>query len=163
MNVKRTAKNSRFVPEAFWIRDWEDMGTLLNEDAVQKLEQAGWTVFWAKLSEHGKTAPLFEGEKLSNWDELTKRLIVEIYPVADDLKRSKAAGKLCNLVRAEQICLPERQKGGWMSYEGDHVAIFLPRHQYPPHDPDKILKKTDNCLAYVMPLREAQEQIRELI
>lgn len=163
MNVKRTAKNSRFVPEAFWIRDWDNMGSLLNEEAVQKLEQAGWTVFWAKLSDYGKTAPLFEGEKLSNWDELTKRLIVEIYPVADDLKRSKAAGKLCELVGATYYHSVDSQKGGWMSYPDDHVAIFLPRHQYPPHDPDKILKKTDNCLAYVMPLREAQEQIRELI
>lgn len=163
MNIKRTAKNSRFVPEAFWIRDWDNIGSLLNEDAVQKLEQAGWTVFWAKLSDHGKTAPLFEGEQLSNWDKLTKRVIVDIYPVADDLKRSKAAGKLCELVGAEYIHSVYSQKGGWMSYEGDHVAIFLPRHQYPSNNADRILQETDGCLAYVLPLSEAQEEIRNVI
>lgn len=164
MNVKRTAKNSRFIREELWIRDWDDMGSLLNEDAVKKLEQAGWMVFWAKLSDHGKTAPMFEGDNGPNgWREFNIKLIVDIYPIAADIKRSLAARRLCELVHATYIHSVNTQKGVWRSYAGGYVAIFLPRHSYPPNATDKIMKRTDNCLAYVMPLREAQEQIRELI
>lgn len=163
MNGERTAKNPRFVPEALWLLDWRGMGSLLDEAAIEKLEQAGWTIFFARISEAGMK-PMFGGGEPQSWNDVTARVTVDVYPVSDDLKQSEAARKLCEFVKAQYVCFPEMQQGGWMSYADRHVAIFLPAREYPPESAaEKIMAETDNCLVFVNPLREAQAQIADMV
>lgn len=61
MSVKYNPNKPRFIPEALWLLDWQCMGSLLDEAAIQKLEQAGWAIFFAQISETGKQPMLSSG------------------------------------------------------------------------------------------------------
>lgn len=163
MSVKHNPNKPRFVPEALWLQDWKSMGSLLDDDAIQKLEQAGWTAYFARISDAG-LQPIFGGERPKNIEELETWAAVDLYPVFEDLKQSEAARRLCELVKERHIHFQESQQGGWMSYADRHVAIFLPRYLYPPESAaEQIMAETDHCLAFVKPLREAQPQIADMI
>ncbi|MEI2774014.1 MAG: hypothetical protein V9G98_25970 [Candidatus Competibacter sp.] len=166
MNGERTAKNPRFIPEALWPLDWQCMGSLLDEAAIQKLEQAGWAIFFAQISETGMQ-PMLGSGRVRDWQDSRAESIAGVYPVSDDLKQTMATRKLCELVKAKYSFIPEKQQGGWMSYEGQdkwYVAIFFPSYQYPPESAaERIMAETGNCLSFVKPLCEAQTQIAEII
>lgn len=166
MSVKYNPNKPRFDPEALWLQDWRGMGSLLDDAALQKLEQAGWAIFLAQISETGMR-PMLSSGRAQDWQDSCAEQIADGYPVSDDLKPTMATRKLCELVHAQYSFNPAIQQGGWMSYEGQdnwYVAIFLPRHLYPPESAaEKIMAETDHCLAFVKPLREAQAQIAEII
>lgn len=166
MSVKHSAKNPRFVPEALWLQEWKSMGSLLDGNATRNLEQAGWTIFLAQISETGMQSMLSSGGA-RDWQDSCAEQIADGYPVSDDLKETMATRKLCALVHAQYSFNPAIQQGGWMSYGGQdrwYAAIFLPSHQYPPESAaERIMTETGNCLSFVKPLREAQAQIAEII
>ena len=139
------------------------MGSLLDGNATRKLEQAGWAIFLAQISETGMQS-MFGSGRVRDWQDSCAEQIADGYPVSDDLKETMATRKLCALVHAQYSFNPAIQQGGWMSYADRHVAIFLPRYLYPPESAaEQIMAETDHCLAFVKPLREAQPQIAEMI
>ena len=142
------------------------MGSLLDGNATRKLEQAGWAIFLAQISETGMQS-MFGSGRVRDWQDSCAEQIADGYPVSDDLKETMATRKLCALVHAQYSFNPAIQQGGWMSYEGQdnwYVAIFLPSYQYPPESAaERIMTETGNCLAFVKPLHEAQTQIAEII
>lgn len=154
---------------ALRLEDWSGLDSLLDDEAVEKLQRAGWTIYFGKLSRSGAQSDALEGDPNVTEARAIEENLLSYHvrsSASREAKLSGASRKLCQFFGVDLCASPPppspgaTERGGWALYENGRVALFLEASAYPDPASAGLIGKTDGGLSCVTPLSHAKGEIQ---